>query len=142
MVLKDKKQMCFDFTGANGGTFRIAVDVGDSGYDWSDGPIRVRAKRSGNGMPTIEGSNSSGDPYMVVVRVQELPGAPNSSRDYGYLIEVPTVGTLDPMVRIIRDVSFMLRWQDLSTALDEIGMDREELELVLRWHDDQAANSD
>lgn len=142
MVLKDKKQMCFDFTSSNAGTFRIAVDVGDSGYDWSDGPIRVQAKSSGGGQPVIEGSNSSDDPYTVVVTVQEQSGATNQSSDYGYLIEVPTVGTLDPIVRIIREVSFILRWQDLSNALGEIGMDLAELEAVLRWRDDQGAHSD
>jgi len=141
MVLKDKKQMCLDFTSSTTGTFKITVDVGKSGYDWSDGPIRVVAKSSGGGKPLIDGSNSQSDPYTVVVTVKELPGAPNQSADYGYLIEVPAVGTLDPIVRIIREVSFILRWQDLAEALDDIGMDREELAAVLRWYDDQGGVS-
>lgn len=142
LVLIDKKQMCFDFSNADAGTFRIAVDFGNSGYDWSDGPIRVQAKSFGAGKPLIQGSNSSGEPHTVVVNVQELQGAPNKSQDYEYLIDVPTVGELDPIVRIIREVSFILRWQDLTTALEDIGMDLEELETVLRWYDDQGANTD
>jgi hypothetical protein len=138
LVLKRKKRMCLDFRQIKTDMFRIRVDTGDSNYSWDDGPITVAGKSQATGSPTISGSNSAGDPDIILVTVTDASVQSSVSADYDYWIKVPGVGLLDPKVRIIRQNSTPLRKDDAEAALAEIGMDRDELEMLLREYPDLA----
>ena len=131
LVLKRKKRMCLDFRTISTGTFRIRVDVGDSGYTFASGAITVAGKSTATGTPGITGTNSAADPELIIVSVTDASVQSPNSADYAYWIKVPGVGTLDPKVRIIRQNSVPLQAQDLAMALQDIGLDREEAQRLL-----------
>ena len=131
--------MCLDFRTASSGTFRIRVEAGTSGYTWTAGAITVESKNQSTGAPVIIGSNSAANPNEIIVDVTDASVPVTNSADYAYWIKVPGVGMLDPIVRIIRtsfapllaeDVEMEL--QVLGLTLEDIGLNREELERRLR----------
>ncbi len=131
----NKKHMCLDFRTANSGTFRIRVDAGNSGYTSESGAITVEGKNQSTGAPVVTGTNSAADPYIILIDVTDASVPVTNSADYAYWIKVPGVGTLDPIVRIIRTSFAPLLAQDVETALqdqgltlEDIGLDRADLE--------------
>lgn len=140
LVLRHKKRMCLDFRKINTATFKIEVDVGNSGYSYTpEHAITVEGKSTATGAPVISGTNSATEPDVITVKVTDAnPPLPDSA-DYNYWIKVPDVGMLDPKVRIIRGPGFAPIWaqdveaalQDLGVTLEDIGLDREELESLL-----------
>jgi hypothetical protein len=131
--------MCLDFRPIKKDAFRIRVDAGDSGYTWAAGAITVEGKNQSTGQPVISGKNSAAEPNLILVEVTDASVPVTNSADYEYWIKVPGVGMLDPIVRIIRTSSAPLLAQDIAMdlqdrglTLEDIGLNREELERRLR----------
>jgi hypothetical protein len=129
LVLKNKKKMCLDFRQLKADRFRIKVDVGSSGYTWASGAIMVESKNQSTGQPVISGTNSATDPDLIWVDVTDASVPGTNSADYEYWIKVPGVGTLDPIVRIIRTSYAPLLAQDVEAALLDVGVSLEDIDL-------------
>ena len=131
LVLKRKKRMCLDFRTISTGTFRIRVDVGDSGYTCGGRRDHRCRQVNGDRRTRYQRDRTRRDPDEIIVDVKDASVPVPNSADYDYWIKVPGVGTLDPKVRIIRQNSVPLQAQDLAMALQDIGLDREEAQRLL-----------
>lgn len=119
---KEKKPVCIHFTSNNTvSTFKVRI-VGP--YKGENAPIEIHEKVSGPDKPMIRGKSTAGS-RLFTVTVTEASSPPTNSEDHEFWVDVPKLGTIDPMVRIIRQGGSTrpLQYNDLLDALDELDID-------------------
>lgn len=131
----EPRPICIDLSGpATQQTFKVRVAGRGSGYKTAHGPIRIAEKQSSDDLPTIRGDNSD-NAYEFTVTVKEAKNNPGQqSEDYAFWVDVPRLGKLDPMVRIIRQggSARKLQYNDLLEVLEELDIEPADVPELLR----------